>query len=200
MARRQYRLRYRSEQVSVRVGSGAFRPGRFPHAFRVISTAMLERAPDGELREPPLRTLRRLKVQVWERSGTGAPGPCRHRPVGRALLGRDGFDRIRSTSRYSTRLELYDEIREAHAPVDPCEKAELLELARSASLREDLRSSTSVPWTWRLHRLRTSVARLSNHAAGPSARFAAASSSFSFRTPGAVATLPSRHQEAILST
>ena len=129
MARRQYRLRYRSENVSQFVSDLApLGQVDFLHAFRVISTAMLERAPEvnvftGSLR---LRTLRPedivgLKVQAL------ANDPGRERRdladidrLAERFSAEMDWERIREYFALFDRLELYDEIREAHGPVDPC--------------------------------------------------------------------------------
>ena len=87
MARRQYRLRYRSQNVSQFVSNLApLGQVDFLHAFREISTAMLERAPemsvfDGSLTHTHAvsgRLGRHEGAGSGERPRTGAPGPCRH--------------------------------------------------------------------------------------------------------------------------
>ena len=129
MERRHYRLRYRSENVSQFVSDLApLGQVDFLHAFREISTAMLERAPEvsvfaGTLR---LRTLRPedlvgLKVQAL------ANDPGRERQdladidrLAERFAAEMDWERIREYFALFDRLELYDEIREAHGPVDPC--------------------------------------------------------------------------------
>ena len=127
MQRRGYRLRFRSENVSHFVADSP-RLGQvdFLHAFREISTGMLQRASDlpafaGSLN---VRTLRPddiigLKVQAL----TNDPRRERRDLVDIELLaerysGTIDWERVREYFALFDRLELYDEIREAHGPAD----------------------------------------------------------------------------------
>lgn len=129
MARRQYRLRYRSENVSQYVSHLApLGHVDFLHAFREISTSMLERAPEvslfgGSLR---LRTLRPedlvgLKVLAL------ANDPRRERQdladidrLAERFSAEMDWERVREYFALFDKLELYDEIRDAHGPADRC--------------------------------------------------------------------------------
>ena len=129
MARRQYRLRYRSENVSQFVSDLApMGQVDFLHAFRKISMAMLERAPemnafDGSLR---LRALRPddivgLKVQALAND----PGRERRDLADIELLAERfaaemDWERVREYFALFDRLDLHDDIRDAHGPADPC--------------------------------------------------------------------------------
>ena len=129
MQRRGYRLRFRSENVSHFVAD-SLRLGQvdFLHAFREISTSMLERAPEvslfgGSLR---LRTLRPedlvgLKVQAL------ANDPRRERQdladidrLAERFSAEMDWEGVREYFALFDRLELYDEIRDAHGPADRC--------------------------------------------------------------------------------
>ena len=127
MQRHGYRLRYRSENVSQFISDSALL-GQvdFLHAFREISTGMLQRALGlpafaGSLQ---IRTLRPediigLKVQ----SLTNDPRRERRDLVDIELLaerysGEIDWGRVREYFAVFDRLELYDEIREAHGPAD----------------------------------------------------------------------------------
>lgn len=125
MRRRGYRLRYRSQNVS-QFAADLTSLGRvdFLHAFRTIATGMMERALevaafDGSLR---LRTLRPddiigLKVQAL----TNDPRRERRDLADIELLAEryaDEMDwnRVREYFALFERLDLYEEIRDAHGP------------------------------------------------------------------------------------
>ena len=127
MQLRGYRLQFRSENVSHFVSDSA-RLGQvdFLHAFREVSTGMLQRAAElpafaGSLR---VRTLRPediigLKVQAL----TNDPRRERRDLVDVELLaerysGEIDWGRMREYFALFERLELYDEIRAAHGPAD----------------------------------------------------------------------------------
>ena len=127
MRRRGYRLRYRSENVSQFVSdSGPLGQIDFLHAFREISTGMLSRAAElpafaASLR---VRTLRPediigLKVQALSND------PRRERwdladieLLTERYAGEIDWERVREYFALFDRLELYDEIREAHGSAD----------------------------------------------------------------------------------
>lgn len=129
MARRQYRLRYRSENVSQYVSDLApLGQVDFLHAFREISTSMLERAPEVSLfgESLRLRTLRPedlvgLKVQAL------ANDPRRERQdladidrLAERFSAEMDWEGVREYFALFDRLELYDAIRDAHGPADRC--------------------------------------------------------------------------------
>ena len=127
MHRRGYRLRFRSDNVSQFVSdSGPLGQVDFLHAFRKVSTGMLNRASDlpvyaGSLR---VRTLRPediigLKVQAL------ANDPQRERVdlvdidlLVERFAAEIDWGRMREYFALFGRVELYDGIREAHGPAD----------------------------------------------------------------------------------
>ena len=127
MQRRGYRLRYRSENVSHFVSDSApLGQVDFLHAFREVSTGMLNRASElpafaASLR---VRTLRPedivgLKVQAF----TNDPRRERQDLVDIELLAERysseiDWKRMREYFALFGRLELYDEIRATHGPAD----------------------------------------------------------------------------------
>ena len=127
MRRRGYRLRFRSENVSqFAADSASLGQVDFLHAFRRTSTGMLERAAevtvfDGSLRVRTLRPddLVGLKVQAL------ANDPRRERRdvadielLAERYSGGMDWERIREYFALFGRLDLYEEMRDAHGPAE----------------------------------------------------------------------------------
>ena len=127
MRRRGYRLRYRSENVSQFVSDAApLGQIDFLHAFREISTGMLKRASElpAFAASIHVRTLRPediigLKVQALANDPRRERGDLADIELLSERYSREiDWERVRGYFALFDRLELYDEIREAHRPAD----------------------------------------------------------------------------------